>query len=216
MDELTARLNELEQQLQRLRRIVQALSVALLVALVSCATHGSAKEKPQPLPKENLEVLTVRKLVIVDQLGKPRIVAGTDRVGTSSIDHYDRDGKLRMRTLTRENRNAGLLLFDRQGKRRVGSLTLNDGSAGLLLRDLDGQTRLTVTTRSNSQAGIDHYDRDGKLRITAGTLPDSQANILHYDQSGIKRIMALTTVGGQVAIGVTGRDGDATWAEGTQ
>ena len=75
---------------------------------------------------------------------------------------------------------------------------------------------MTVTTRTDGKAGIDHYDRNQRLRITSGTVPSNQANVFHYDPTGIKRVMALTTASGQVAIGVTDREGAATWAEGTQ
>jgi hypothetical protein len=216
MDELTTRLNHLEQQVRRLRQIVNALSVLLIVTLVSCSTIGNAKKKKEAMRLGNVEVLTVRKLVVADERGNPRVIAGTFKDGSAGVSVYDRDGKRRIHAAALQDRNAGIYHYDRKGLQRVSTLTLNDGAGGMNLRDRDGKTRVTMSTRGNGNAGIDHFDRQGKMRITVGTVPNDQANILHYDQAGIKRVMALTTSGGAVAIGVTDRTGNATWVEGSE
>jgi hypothetical protein len=213
MDELTARLNQLERQLRSLRRTIGVLAVALVATLVSCATLGHAQGSPS---WKNAGVMTLRKLSIIDQSGKERIVLGSLPDGSAGIAQYSMKGGLRMNVMTKADNSAGVLLYDADGNQRVGSLTLPNGDAGMVLRDPEGVTRLTVTTKTNGAAGLDHYDRNTKLRISAGTSYKNQSNVFHFDPDGIKRVMSLTSQQGAVAIGITDRKGKPTWFEGSE
>jgi dipeptidyl aminopeptidase/acylaminoacyl peptidase len=217
MDDLTGRIDQLEQQLRSMRRIVNISCGLLIVTLATCATLGNAENKSATFGKSKQPTtLTVHRLTIVDTDGNKRIVLGSKPNGDAGIALFDRQNRLRMEQMTWANRNAGINHFDRTGKKRAGTLTVADGSAGLFLRDIDGIARLTVTTEKDGSSGISHYDRSAKLRITAGTAPNNQGNVFHYDQRGIKRVMTLTTTQGAVVIGVTDRTGTATWVEGSE
>jgi hypothetical protein len=213
MDDLNARLNQLEQQVRTLRRTLGLLAVSLVVALFSCATLGNAQGSEE---FRRAGTLKLRKLSIIDRTGKERIVLGTLPDGSAGIAQYALNGKLRMNAMTNADDSAGILHYDRSGNRRIGTLTLTNGDAGLLLSDPAGVPRLTVTTKTDGAAGLDHYDRRKVLRITDGTSPDNQSNLFHYDTMGVKRVMALTAESGAVAIGITDRAGVPTWIQGSE
>jgi hypothetical protein len=113
MEEETTRLQHLEQQVRRLRRTVNLLSVGLLV-LLGALTLAAASE-----PQE----LTLQKLTIVDTEGKGRIVAAALPDGRAAILHYDRDGEARIMTTTLAYGKAAISLMDRKGRVTWGKHT---------------------------------------------------------------------------------------------
>jgi hypothetical protein len=154
MDEQTKRLDHLERQVQRLRRAVNVLAVSL-IALLGAFAIGAAQEQPQEL--------TLRKLTIVDEKGKGRILAHTLPNGYASIGHFDRYGKLRIAAATLPNGQSNIEHYDRDGKRRI-----------------------TVGTTPDGQATIQHNDGAEKTRIVAGTFPDGAAGIGLVDHKGTR------------------------------
>jgi hypothetical protein len=142
-DDLAARVEALERRASWLRRWVLVLSAAL----VSVAVAGASG------PKE----LTLRKLTIEDDKGKPRIVAGIDA-------------------------GDGLTFFDPDGKLRIVART--GGFARLWFLDRDGRERIVAEADWNGSASIAVNDRDGKVRIGTGTTPDGASSIDVYDSNG--------------------------------
>jgi hypothetical protein len=146
-DDLAERVEALERKANWLRRWVLVLSAAL----VSVAVAGASG------PKE----LTLRKLTITDNDGKPRIVADTDSNGDAALNFWDRDGKLRIDAGTKPN-----------------------GFAGLGIADRDGKVRINAGTESNGLAMLTFADRDGKVRIGASIMLDGASYIGVSDSNG--------------------------------
>src|SRR6185436_16442618 len=93
MSNLAERVEALERKANSLRRLVLVLSAALVSVAIAgaCAASG---------PRE----LTLRKLTIEDDNGKPRIVADTDSEGgIAALLFLDRNGKMRIDAGTASN-----------------------------------------------------------------------------------------------------------------
>ena len=148
MSDLAERVEALERKANGLRRLVLVLSAAL----VGIAVAGASG------PKE----LTLRKLTIEDNDGKPRIVADTDSEGGI----------------------AALLFLDRNGKMRIDAGTASNGNAAISFADHDGKLRINAGTASNGNATLEVADSDGKLRIKAATDADGASSIGVYDSNG--------------------------------
>jgi hypothetical protein len=148
MSDLAERVEALERKARTLRRWVLVLSAALVGIGVAGASG----------PKE----LTLRKLTIEDDNGKPRIVADTDSEGGI----------------------AALLFLDRNGKMRIDAGTASNGSAAISFVDRDGKHRINAFTDSNGRAALEIGDRNEKRRISAATLPDGGSSIGVFDSNG--------------------------------
>ena len=140
MPESEDRIERLEREMQRLRSWILVLAIALIA--------GCALGAAQGMPDE----LTLRKLIIVDDDGKERIVAGRAGGGAVALTHYDRDGQA-----------------------RIAAVTFPTGEANLSHYDGDGQMRIAAMTNANGEAAVSQLDRNGKVRISAQTLPDGSA-----------------------------------------
>jgi hypothetical protein len=151
MSNLAERVEALERKANSLRRLVLVLSAALVSVAIAgaCAASG---------PRE----LTLRKLTIEDDNGKPRIVADTDSEGGI----------------------AALLFLDRNGKMRIDAGTASNGSAAISFVDRDGKHRINAFTDSNGRAALEIGDRNEKRRISAATLPDGGSSIGVFDSNG--------------------------------
>lgn len=159
MDEQTGRLEQVERQVQQLRRTVNVLAVGL-IALLGAFTVGAATE-----PQE----LTLRKLTIVDAKGKARITAATTPDGEASIVHYDRDGKKRIIAATHSDLYAGVDHYGRNGKRRITAATTPEGGAAIYLADRDGKHRIAAATLADGNATIAVADHTGNTTWVEGS-----------------------------------------------
>ncbi len=140
MPESEGRIERLEREMRRLRSWILVLGIVLATTFILGATQGTPDE------------LTLRKLIIVDDDGKERIVAGRTGGGGVGLTHYDRDGKV-----------------------RIAAVTFPTGEANLSHYDGDGQMRIAAMTNANGEAAVYQLDRNGTVRISAQTLPDGSA-----------------------------------------
>jgi len=145
------RIQCLERDMRRLRGQMLVLAVALIATL--------AWNIKQAAPDE----LTLRRLAIVDDEGKERIVAAARPKGEAGLSHYDPDGKMRISTGTNAEGAANVQHFDPHGrqrvnvgtgpggkavpenhegdeKKRLGALTFPDGYSGIALRSSNGES----------------------------------------------------------------------------
>jgi hypothetical protein len=74
--------------------------------------------------------LTLRKLIIVDDDGKERIVAGAHRDGVGLM-LFDSTGEPRIIAGITPDDSASVGHYDRDGKIRISAGTLPDGSSGV-------------------------------------------------------------------------------------
>ena len=102
-DELSERVEALEQEARRLRRWV----ILLAAILAGCVTVAASDAPGR---------LILRSLTIVDAEGTVRIAADTIDDGTAYLIDSDRHGKVRIRTSTAPNGDA--TVFHRRTRQR--------------------------------------------------------------------------------------------------
>ena len=152
----------IEERVERLERQNTTLACAnrrlwlwmlgLAIAAGLGVLVGTRSQDPQEM--------TLRKLVIVDEEGRERIVLG---------------GK--------DDRNAASIqLSDKDGNERIMAVTRPDGVAMVSHSDKNGEIRIRAKTRPDGLASVTHRDKDGKLRIFAGTLPNGSSSTVGYDK----------------------------------
>jgi hypothetical protein len=110
---LVLRIEALERRARRARRVGTTCALALASALVLGWASGSAplQEAAQGAAKPQPAELILRKLTIVDDEGRPRIVLAQDPADTQ-----------------RRSRGAGITVYDDRGDERGGFGTMDDGS----------------------------------------------------------------------------------------
>ena len=81
MDELNARLNQLERQVRSLRRVANALGIALVVTLVTCAGFGSAKDKARRVDHRKFDIRFLCNVF----LGVASVVATCSKLGARGV-----------------------------------------------------------------------------------------------------------------------------------
>ncbi|MBW2716903.1 MAG: hypothetical protein JRD03_12535 [Deltaproteobacteria bacterium] len=151
MSEARERIQRLERDMRRLREGMLVLAIALIASFAWSVTRGTPDE------------LTLRRLAIVDDDGKERIVAAARPEGEVGLSHYDAEGKVRIRTGTNSEGDASVQHFDPDGrqrisvgtgpagetpaerretdvKNRIGELTFPDGYSGIALRSSNGES----------------------------------------------------------------------------
>ena len=101
------RIEDLGQEVRRLRAGMLVLAVSLIAVFVLGATNETPDE------------LTLRRLAIVDGDGKERIVAGTSAKGEVGLVYTDSEGGMRISVGTRADGEAGVRHFDSEEKARI-------------------------------------------------------------------------------------------------
>jgi len=136
------RIQRLERDMRRLREQMLVLAVALIATL--------AWNIKQAAPDE----LTLRRLAIVDDHGRERIVAAIRPEGEAGLSHYDPDGKLRIRTGTSAEGAANAQHFDTYGRQRINVGTGADGEAAPENDESDEKNRIGALTFPDGYSGI--------------------------------------------------------------
>ena len=136
---LASRIAELEARLRRMKTIFSIGALAGLGILVV----GMADEKKPP-PQE----ITVKKITVVDDVGRKRIVLGQDPKNTQ-----------------RKSRSAGVTIYDDKGSERGGFGTMADGSVVFAMDAPAGvgapmRDRLGLVVGSNGSAHIMLIDNE--------------------------------------------------------
>jgi hypothetical protein len=111
------RIERLERDMRRLREGMLVLAIALIATFAWSVVQATPGE------------LTLRRLAIVDDDGKERIVAATRPEGEAGLSHYDANGKLRISAGTHPEGDANVQHFDPGGRQRINLGTGPDGVA---------------------------------------------------------------------------------------
>jgi hypothetical protein len=121
-------IQRLERDMRRLREAMLVLAIALVATLAWSVTHARPDE------------LTLRRLAIVDDEGRERIVAATRPEGDASVQHFDAIGRQRINVGTGPNGEAVLVDDGRDEKTRIGAIRFPDGYSGIALRSSNGES----------------------------------------------------------------------------
>lgn len=171
---IEARLEELERGVNGLRRSGSRQRLAILgmvVALAVLAVNRAGQRWGVP------DELRVKRLFIIDDQGKERIVATTAPDGRASMTWLDRDGKARIDALTDGDGNAFSRWFDRDGTSRIMAATDPTGFAAVSWLDREGKPRMMATTYRDGTADMTWLDGDKKGRIVAGVSKDGTVRL---------------------------------------
>jgi hypothetical protein len=136
------RIQRLERDMRRLREAMLVLAVALIATLAWSVTHARPDE------------LTLRRLAIVDDDGRERIVAATRPDGEVGLSHYDTDGRMRISAGTNSKGGANAQHFDAIGRQRINVGTGANGKAVLEDDERGKKTRIGVITFPDGYSGI--------------------------------------------------------------
>lgn len=136
------RIQRLERDMRRLREGMLVLAIAMIATIAWSVTQATRDE------------LTLRRLAIVDDDGKERIVAATRPEGAAGLSHYDTAGKIRINAGTNPEGGASVEHFDRQGRQRINVGTGPEGEAVLDNDGRDEKERIGVLRFPDGYSGI--------------------------------------------------------------
>ena len=141
MSTMEDRIADLEARLSR-RSLRERVLTAALAASVAALIGGAAASP---------DTLTLKRLTIVDDAGRPRMMIGSDlpdppmlgrRVPRGQTAHgillFDADGAERGSMVTFDETGAAMLSLDNVGRMAVQLAAMPTGGARLWLRDADG------------------------------------------------------------------------------
>lgn len=149
-----------EHRLERLERTVrrQRLAIGGILAGLALALLGGMQDLP-------VTELSLRKLVIVDDMGRERIVAegGTKESGVATLAHLDDHGIPRIFMGTFPGGTATMTLADRLGQGRLVAGTFPGGSASMVCASNSEAIRLAAGTRADGSVQLTLYEAKGDV-----------------------------------------------------
>lgn len=151
--EMRDRLDRLERQLRRWRRGALALAGVTALAVAGAMAQPPAKE------------LTVKKLRVVDDAGKDRIVLSADPV-EADLTFFDPSGKSRLTIDVAKDRRP-VLQFSDDANKESSRMTLgleDEGHPALTLYDGSGRRRVTFGIGKQGGPVLRVLDENGRLQ----------------------------------------------------
>lgn len=142
MPEAKERIQRLERDMRKLREGMLVLAVAMIATIAWSVMQATRDE------------LTLRRLAIVDDDGRERIVAATRPEGAAGLSHYDTDGKMRISAGTNPEGGASVQHFDPHGRQRINVGTGPEGEAVLADNGRDENGRIGVLRFPDGYSGI--------------------------------------------------------------
>ena len=147
-----------EHRLERLERTVrrQKVLIGTLLAGAVVALLGGMQDLP-------VTELSLRKLIIVDDRGRERIVleGGTKEPGVATLAHLDDQGIPRIFAGTFPGGTASMTLADRLGQGRLVAGTYPGGSASMVCASNGEAIRMAAGTRADGSVQLSLYDIKG-------------------------------------------------------
>jgi len=206
------RLEKMERKLAEtevsLRRYRQMFGVGAL-AVVGLLTMAAVK---------NNEVVRAKRFIVMDDLGRERIVLAADLMaldkngnpdvtkGTrTGLRLFDENGKIRA-SLGFSQSGTGLTLSDENGKIRT-SLGFDQSGTGLDLSDENGKPR-TLLGIGRGGTNLNLYDGNGKLRASLAAFENYRPALALLDENGNANLFLNDQ--NQLAAGTTNQAGGIT------
>ena len=147
------RITRMERTLRRQRLAILGLGTALAFVFL-----GGMQDLP-------VTELSLRKLTIVDETGRPRLVAegGTKEPGVATLAHLDNQGIPRIFAGTFPGGTASITVADRLGRGRLVAGTYAGGSASLVAASSEERIRMVTGTRADGSVNMTIYKPDGEV-----------------------------------------------------
>jgi hypothetical protein len=160
---LAARMDHVEREYRRLRRLNAILLVGMAL-VVGLAAAMIALAGQYGLPGTTADIVAARQFVLRGDNGVIRGAWGTEK-----------DGTLR------------LVLQDAAARPRVKLNLLNDGASGLTFSDSLGRPRAVFAALPDQSSSIVLADQAGRSRLVLGLSPDGGATLVFADGAGSTR-----------------------------
>lgn len=176
---LHLRINELEHETERLRR----LSVLLLVGTVGAVGLGLAGVALSRA-EASRSIVSAQGVLLKDGAG---VVRGSWRIledGSTSLALNDRNGIGRAKLTVLDNGAPGISLTDNRGRSRVVLSLLPDMTSTLAFADDDGNTRSVIGLGADGSATIAFVDVFGATRAGFGIDPSGEPVFSMVDSEG--------------------------------
>ena len=160
---LHLRINELENESHRLRRLTVLLGIGT-VGAIALAIAGVTMARTQA----DRTTLSAREIVLHDGAGVVRGHWNVDAQGTTSLTLNDRNGVGRARLTVFDNGAPGIALTDNRGRPRVILSLEPDLTGTLVFAGEDGEMRSVFGLGADGSATIAFVDADGSTRASFG------------------------------------------------
>jgi hypothetical protein len=233
---IMARLDRLERESRRWRRVALASWLAIAALLLLGQSPPRATKPPNPARTVEAERFVLRdtrggigatlgweaddppRLALNDSRGKARAALTVGVGGTSGLSLLDADGTtIRAALVIGSDGAPGLALFDPAGKPRVAVALFHGGSAGraatprepapaLVAYDAAGVVRVTFGIRG-SDAAIELADNRGTARTVLRVPADGTPDLLLRDGDGRGRAGLSVLSDGTPTLNLNGQDG---------
>jgi hypothetical protein len=162
---LGRRVNELEFENARLRRLTRLLAAGVFIALVlSIGTTVLV----QTAPNRVASMVQAQKFVMRDAAGNVRAVLGPTAEGGSRLSMQDLSGSDRLRMTLLADGSPGLSFADGEGRSRVVLAFLPDETANLVFADGTGRTRAVFGLMPDESTTLVFTNRRGETRVGVG------------------------------------------------
>jgi hypothetical protein len=237
-DTVSARLERLEREGRRWRRV--ALGSALALAALLLLGQGPARAPRPASPARTVEAerFVLRdargragatlgwdaddtpRLALLDPAGRPRAVLAIGAGGAPGLTLYDTDGvTVRAALVVGPDGAPGFALFDPAGKPRLAAALFHRSSAtratgarepapALVAYDAAGVVRATFGIRG-SDAGFELADARGTARTILRVQPDGTPDLAMRDGEGHSRAGLSVLADGTPVLNLNGADGRA-------
>jgi hypothetical protein len=162
---LGRRVNELEVENVRLRRLTRLLGAGVFAALVLSIGTTVAM---QTAPNRVAGVVQAQQFVLRDGSGNIRAVLGATAEGGSRFSMQDHRGSERLRMTLLADGSPGLSFADAQGRSRAVLAFLPDETVNLVFADRTGRTRAVFGLMPDESSTLVFADRLGETRVGLG------------------------------------------------
>jgi hypothetical protein len=156
--DLLSRLDRLEAQNARFRKLLWVSPIAVLIA----ALTGVLASWQVPRAEAGEDKLRCKQFVVEDDTGNPRIALQVTRTGPS-ISFFDSKKDVRFSLYCDDNGDGKLGFRDADGKVRA-TVGLTKQMPSLFLYDANGKVRAAVYSLAKDGApGVQLFDEEGKV-----------------------------------------------------
>ena len=171
---LKARLDCIERQNNRLKRLMVVVTLLLVPMFLLGAKHGANDAQ--------FGQITATGITIRDASGMELVAIGSDKEQGSGISIFNKAGKRVISLgIPADGEGSGIMVSDAEGRGRIG-LGMDEGIPGLALVDENG-AKILAMGGGGEGYGILINDKEEVQRIGLG-YKNGDAGIMLYDEKG--------------------------------
>jgi hypothetical protein len=179
---MTERMDDLEDENRRLRRLTTMMGVgmAVLLGLTVALMVFSAR---YGLPGTTASEVAAKQFTLRDPQGNVRGIWGSGNDGSVRLVMQDADGHARVKLNLLGDGTSGVALSDSAGHARAVFALMPDQSASLVFGDATGTSRSVLGFSPDGSATLVFADRNGNTRSGIGIDSRGQGTFTLYDRA---------------------------------